>query len=855
MQNKDYVIRVNHISKSFNVLDQEVFVLKDINFELSKGEFAVIFGPSGSGKSTLLHTILGLEAPTFGEIIFLDKNLYSFDSEDKISEFRKMNMGVVYQQANWIQSLTVLDNVTFPLLLLGIDRKDALKRGMEFLKDVHMEEWANYKPTELSSGQQQKIALVRAIITDPDVIIADEPTGNLDFKAGEELMELLVTLSKKGKTIIMVTHDLEYAKYAGVSIHMFDGNIIGMSRGGDQVGAIKGIKSKKGAVDIESDSNDKSLKPEEIFNFQSLDKSYSVQKEEYDSVVIKPIMGFFTLVLKIMVVPINLIIGFINIILKIKKSKVRVGYINVDIKKFIYINSQMILSLFLLFFYIIGVGIKKILSLKFFPRSISSPIYNLLSNIYKKVADVFDRNKNGEISKLSLISLSMSNLRAKKTRTYITIGGMMVGIGAIVFLVSIGYGLQKLVISRVAKLNQLKQANVTTQIGGKEQINDKAIYAFKAIPHVTNVLPIISVVGGVDYKGSISNMAVYGVTSRYFKASNTHLLDGKFFLSTQTVRNVNPIVITTKPSAPLSTNIQNIPQIKGQSSLPLVNIPSLAAPIQGQTTYKVIIPKSLPKNIVVNQAMLRVLGINNAKAAIGKKIQSYFIATPNLLANSNQKLESVPTFYTIVGIISGNTTPQIYTPFINLRSMGITNYSEAIVIVSTPQSLAKVRKQIESAGFTTSSVADTVSQINGVFGTAQIILALFGFIALMVAALGMFNTLTISLLERTREVGLMKAMGIQSVDIKNLFLLESMIIAVFGGILGIVVGFIAGKCLGLILSVIAINKGLGYVDVSYIPIIFILVIVIISVVIGLVTGIYPARRATKISALNALRYE
>ena len=524
-----------------------------------------------------------------------------------------MNIGVVYQQANWIQSLTVLDNIIFPLLLLGIDKEDALKRGMEILKDVHMEEWANYKPTELSSGQQQKIALVRAIITDPEVIIADEPTGNLDFKAGEELMELMGLLNKKGKTIIMVTHDLEYAKYAGVSIHMFDGNIIGMSRGRDQSEVTKSVKSKKGTVDIESDKNDKSSKTEEIFNFQGLDKSYSVQKEEYNSVILKPIMGLLTMLLKIIVIPLNLIIGFINIILKIKKSKTRLNHIRVDIRKFIYINTQMTLSLLLLFFYIIGIGIKKILSLKFFPRFISSPIYNVLSNIYKKTTNIFDRNKNGEISKLSLISLSMSNLKAKKTRTYVTIGGMVVGIGAIVFLVSLGYGLQRLVISRVAKLNQLKQANVTTQVGGKEQINDKSIYDFKAIPNVTEVLPIISVVGGVNYKGSISNMAVYGVTSNYFKASNIQLLDGKFFLSTQTVRNVNPIVITTKPSTPLGTNIQNSPIINNKSSLPFVNIPSLAAPIQGQVTSKVIIPKSLPKDIVVNQAMLRVLGIIDSR--------------------------------------------------------------------------------------------------------------------------------------------------------------------------------------------------------------------------------------------------
>ena len=852
MQNDKSIIKVKNLSKTFNVLKQEVLVLKNLNFELDKGDFAVIFGPSGSGKSTLLNTILGLEKPSMGEVIFLDKDLYSFKSEDEISEFRKMNIGMVYQQANWIQSLTVLENVYFPLLLLGIEKKEAIKRGFEVLKDVDMVQWAEYKPSELSSGQQQKIALVRAIIADPDVIIADEPTGNLDFRAGEDLMELLSVLNKKGKTIIMVTHDLEYAKYASVSIHMFDGSIVGMTKGQAKVEDTIDEKSKRGDVDIESVTNT-SYKEKEVFNLSSLNKSKIEMKNETRFTFIKYIISFLTLTLKIIVIPINIIIDIINVFLKIFNSKSRINHIRVNIENFIYINYQMLLSLILLFIYIVGAVIKKVLTMRIVPKVISTPIYNLLSNIYSKIVNIIDSNEYNTISKSSLISLSMSNLKSKKTRTYITIGGMMLGIGAIVFLVSLGYGLQRLVISRVAKLNQLKQANVTSQIGGKEKINDNTIYNFRSIPNVVSVIPMISVVGGVNYKGSVSNMAVYGVTGNYFKALGIQLLYGQFFNNNQIVRNVSPIILNTSVSSPVTVNQKQL--VNGNSTLPLVNIPSLAAPIPGQKTSQVVIPKNFPMNIVVNQAMLRILGINNTKLGIGTKIQTYFIATPNLLTNSNQKLESVPTLYKIIGVISGNTTPQMYVPFIDLRSMGITNYSEATVIVSNPQALAKVRKQIEYEGFTTSSVADTVSQINNVFSTAQIVLVLFGLIALFVASLGMFNTLTISLLERTREVGLMKAMGIQSSDIKNLFLLESMIISVFGGILGILAGFSIGVLLSILLSIIAFSKGLGYIDISYIPATFILIIIVLSIVIGLITGIYPARRATQISALNALRYE
>jgi len=226
------IIQVKNIFKNFTVGSQNVSVLKDITFDVKKGDFLIIYGPSGCGKSTLLHTILGLEAPTKGSVIFLGKNIYK-DSlgedriEDDQTEFRKNHIGMVYQQSNWIKSLTVLENVAFPLSLLGIDKIKRDNLAKEALKVMEMSGWANYAPTELSSGQQQKVALARALVTNPDVIIADEPTGNLDFDSGQELMSLLTDLSnKQDKTIVMVTHDLEYLKFAKNTVKMFNGQVI-----------------------------------------------------------------------------------------------------------------------------------------------------------------------------------------------------------------------------------------------------------------------------------------------------------------------------------------------------------------------------------------------------------------------------------------------------------------------------------------------------------------------------------------------------------------------------------------------------------------------------------------------------
>ncbi|MCD6406287.1 ABC transporter ATP-binding protein [Candidatus Aerophobetes bacterium] len=201
-------------------------VLKGIDVEINRGEFVIIFGPSGCGKSTLLHTLLGLEPPTDGQVLMEGKNFYTL-SDDERSFYRKQKVGTIYQQPLWIKSLDVINNVAFPLRLLGKE-EEALRRAFSCLKGVGMEKWAHYLPTELSAGQQQKVSLARALVVDPILIAADEPTGNLDTVSGQELMDGFLSLNQEGKTILMITHDLEYLKYASEIFHMVDGRIVEM---------------------------------------------------------------------------------------------------------------------------------------------------------------------------------------------------------------------------------------------------------------------------------------------------------------------------------------------------------------------------------------------------------------------------------------------------------------------------------------------------------------------------------------------------------------------------------------------------------------------------------------------------
>jgi len=220
------VVRLKYVNKSFTTGINKTHVLKDIDLVLYSGEFVMIYGPSGCGKSTLLHTIIGLEPPDEGEVFLRGINLYQLSSDER-ANLRRQKIGMVFQQANWIKSLTVGENVAYPLWLSGMDEKAAKKRAVEVLEEVGMEEFFDHQPLELSGGQQQRVALARALATDPWMIVADEPTGNLDTRSGEEIIEILARLNReKRRFILMVTHEINFLPVATRIIGIKDGRVV-----------------------------------------------------------------------------------------------------------------------------------------------------------------------------------------------------------------------------------------------------------------------------------------------------------------------------------------------------------------------------------------------------------------------------------------------------------------------------------------------------------------------------------------------------------------------------------------------------------------------------------------------------
>ena len=195
-----------------------------------QGEFVMFIGPSGCGKSTFLHIIDGREPPTSGEVFFDKEQIWSHTKNWR-AEFRNRYIGFIPQQSFWLKSLTVLENVAIPAVIGGMSLREGLKRAVKMLELVGMTDWSNYRPYDLSGGQQQKVALARALLLNPRVVIADEPTGNLDQNSGNQLMNLIKSLNERFNiTILMVTHNPDQHKYATNVVELLDGKIIAQSK-------------------------------------------------------------------------------------------------------------------------------------------------------------------------------------------------------------------------------------------------------------------------------------------------------------------------------------------------------------------------------------------------------------------------------------------------------------------------------------------------------------------------------------------------------------------------------------------------------------------------------------------------
>ncbi len=220
------IIKLENVWKIYKMGDVDVKALRGIDLSIKEGEFVSIMGPSGSGKSTCVNMVGCLDVPSKGRI-FLDNHNIAHLSESELAQIRGRKIGFIFQQFNLIATLSAIENVMLPMVFQGYSQEDRVKRGKELLALVELQDRIHHKPTELSGGQQQRVAIARALANDPEVILADEPTGNLDTVTGKNVIDFLTKLHRKeGKTIIMVTHDSYVAKTADRVEYLKDGKII-----------------------------------------------------------------------------------------------------------------------------------------------------------------------------------------------------------------------------------------------------------------------------------------------------------------------------------------------------------------------------------------------------------------------------------------------------------------------------------------------------------------------------------------------------------------------------------------------------------------------------------------------------
>lgn len=395
---------------------------------------------------------------------------------------------------------------------------------------------------------------------------------------------------------------------------------------------------------------------------------------------------------------------------------------------------------------------------------------------------------------IDIFRMALGNLRRNKMRTVLTVTGVVVGISAIVFLVSLGFGLQELMVSKVANLDALTVINVRPGSKENTDITSEIVNRFKSYGEVVDVSPILSYPAQINEGKTSSETVVYGVEPKYF-------------------------------------SLEDISVQYGSKSI-----------------------NENSREAIISVASLKNLNLTNPDQVIGKELEFKII---ELDAAGNIESESPANLikFKIVGMTSEEKIKYAYVPLSIIKGLDGEKYSSVKVKVADRKQVANVRKAIESMGFPTTSIKDTVDQIDQAFIIVKSVLGGFGMIALFVAAIGIFNTMTISLLERTHEIGIMKAIGGRNRDVALVFTMEAAMIGFLGGAFGVLVGWLLGFGIESLINFIAVSVNGEANKYFSTPINFSLGVITFSFIVSTFAGIWPARRAARLNPLEALRYE
>jgi putative ABC transport system permease protein len=398
-----------------------------------------------------------------------------------------------------------------------------------------------------------------------------------------------------------------------------------------------------------------------------------------------------------------------------------------------------------------------------------------------------------------LMSLSTRTFKTRPMRTALTILGMSVGIGAVLFLVSLGYGLQETVLNRITNADALLSLDVSAGQSELIKLDQANIEKMEQLPNVEEVSPIMAVSSQITLKDLTGVVSLYSIKPSFFRLSGIVPFKGALF----------------EPDA--SGNI--------------------------------------PREIVVSSALATIFNIE-PDAIVGEMVQlTAFISTFDANGAEEVKTINITEPFRIVGVIQDDKESFIYAPSALLSEVKADVYIGAKVKIFAAENMGVIRDEIINMGFFVSALQDTIDQVKKIFSIVQIVLGLFGFVALIVSAIGMFNTMTVLLLERTNEIGIMRSIGVTRNDVRKLFMFEAMIMGFLGGLGGVLLGHLGGVLANLGINLLARSFGGQALSLFSRPFSFIIIIIIFSTIIGFITGIFPAQRAAKIKPLDALRYK
>lgn len=393
-----------------------------------------------------------------------------------------------------------------------------------------------------------------------------------------------------------------------------------------------------------------------------------------------------------------------------------------------------------------------------------------------------------------IILISFHNLMDRKIRSILTISGVIIGVGAIVFLMSLGYGFEKMTTSQISSPNALYVFDAALDDSDLVFINEDNLAKIRNLSNVSVVEPGLVMAGKANNGPVKTDVAIYGYSKEFIDLAETKIFKGNKFAD------------------------------------------------------------NAGSNILASTGALELLNISNddfSNTKVSADVLSGQSLSPSLPDGTVKTISNLK----IAGIVD-DKSPYIILPIKTLqKELNAVNYNTAKIKVKGKAQISDTRRQVEKLGFSTNFIGDTIAQINTFFAIFRYIIGGFGVIAMVVAVLGMFNTLTVSLMERTQEIGILKSNGAQRKDIWRLFLAEALIISFVGGVLGVMTGDIIGETINFVFNIYATGHGGQPVDFFYVPISLVIYMMIIVMFIGLLTGLYPARRASKIKILDAIKYE